>query len=251
VSLAFLLLGLGITAQKSDYLIFIMTGVFVVSTILLWGISKPLQILGYLPDKWIAKWIKGEQVFRSRQKRVLEIIDTPRLYLLALKREQLYLYLHNPSALEEDLEIRLSRDILTEPVIRALEKKIEKMSTVNVREHPWYTYWLVVPKDKPFGVGLAGFKGVPNEYNSTEIGYGIDPAYQNQGYMTEAVKALVDWAFQYPFCYCQSITATEVKNPASRHLLEKLGGNLLFESEDSTSWDFVNDRPYYSPRHKS
>lgn len=84
--------------------------------------------------------------------------------------------------------------------------------------------------------GLAGFKGVPNEHGSTEIGYGIDPAYQNKGYMTEAVKALVDWALQYPFC--NTVTATTVKNPASRRLLEKLGAYLVAEDETASSWEF-------------
>ncbi len=69
------------------------------------------------------------------------------------------------------------------------------------------------------------------------MGYGIDPAYQNQGYMTEAVKALVDWAFQYPFC--KTVTATEVKNPASRRLLEKLGARFVAEDGTSTSWEFT------------
>jgi ribosomal-protein-alanine N-acetyltransferase len=124
-------------------------------------------------------------------------------------------------------------------------------SFVKVMEHCWYTYWLVVLKDKPFGIGLAGFKGVPNIYNSTEIGYDIDPTYQNQGYMTEAINALVDWAFKYPYCYCQAVTATEVRNPASRRLLEKLGTKLIFEEETSTSWEFINKRKNYSPRKKN
>jgi ribosomal-protein-alanine N-acetyltransferase len=250
-SLSFLLLGLWIIAPKSDYLLFMIPGIFVVFVTLVWGISKPMQILGHLPDKWLAKMIMGEDVFPGDKNRVLETIETPRLRLLALKQRQLYLLLHNPTGLEEMLEVRLSRDILTEPVIRALEMKIEKMSTIHVQEHVWFTYWLVVVSEENVGVGLAGFKGVPAAGGLTEIGYGIVPAYQNQGYMTEAVKALVDWAFNYPYCYCQAIIATEVHNPASRRLLEKLGANLIFESEDYTSWEFVNKRKNYSPRQKN
>jgi RimJ/RimL family protein N-acetyltransferase len=53
--------------------------------------------------------------------------------------------------------------------------------------------------------------------------------------MSEAVKALVDWAFQHPFC--KTVTVTEVKNPASRRLLEKLCAQLVAENETSTSWE--------------
>ena len=249
-SLAYLLLGLGATAQKSDYLPFVITSIFVIFAALVWGISKPFQILGYLPDKWISKWIMGEDVLPGDKKHVLEVIETPRLRLLALKQQQLYLLLHNPAGLEEMLGVHLSRDILTDSAIRAMNMKIEKMSAVHVREHIWYTYWLVVVSEENVGVGLAGFKGVPAAGGVTEIGYGIASSYQNQGYMSEAVKALVDWAFNYAYCYCQAITATEVNNPASRRLLEKLGANLIFEDEDSTSWEFVNKRKYYSPHSK-
>ena len=246
LSLAFLLLGMGITSPKPNSLLPMIVGMFVAFAILIWGISRPLQIIGYLPEKWITKWLLGEDVFPHERKRALEIIETPRLRLMALKREHLYLYRYNPAALEEKLGIRLSRDIMTEAVIRALEMKIEKMAAVNVKEHVWFTYWLIVTKDDLFGVGMVGFKGTPNVYNATEIGYGIDPAYQNRGYMTEAVKALVDWAFNYPYCYCQVVTATDVTNLASRRLLEKLGAKLVLENEQSTSWEFVNERKNYS-----
>ena len=103
--------------------------------------------------------------------------------------------------------------------------------------HPWQTYWLVEVTADSFGAGLAGFKGYPDKSGSSEIGYGIDPAYQNQGYMSEAVQALVTWALQHP--YCKRVTATTVENPASRRLLEKLGARLLSEEPCSTSWEFT------------
>jgi len=193
----------------------------------------------------------GKDVFPSDKKHVLEVIETPRLRLLALKQRQLHLLLHNPAKLEEIFEIRLSREILTETVIRALNMKIEKMAAARLREHIWFTYWLVVVSRENVGVGLAGFKGVPAADGVTEIGYGIVPSHQNQGYMSEAVRALVDWAFNDPYCYCQTITATEVKNPASRRLLKKLGANLVFENETATSWEFVNKRKYYALSDKS
>jgi ribosomal-protein-alanine N-acetyltransferase len=82
---------------------------------------------------------------------------------------------------------------------------------------------------------MLGFKGYPNTEGSTEIGYGIDTAYQNKGYMSEAVQALIDWAFTHPFC--RVITATDVKNPASKRLLEKLGAQLAGRTATSTSWE--------------
>jgi ribosomal-protein-alanine N-acetyltransferase len=94
---------------------------------------------------------------------------------------------------------------------------------------------LIVIRDENVGAGMLGFKGFPDENGSTEIGYGIDEAYQGKGYMLEAVQALIDWAFTHPFC--KVITASEVENPASRRLLEKLGAQMVGETSHSTSWE--------------
>ena len=115
--------------------------------------------------------------------------------------------------------------------------KLKKMAAMDEKQHLWQTYWLMVISADNFGAGLAGFKGVPNESGSTEIGYGIDPSYQNKGYTSEAVRVLVDWALQHPFC--KTVTATTVENPASRRLLEKLGAHLVTEDDKSTSWEFT------------
>jgi len=176
-------------------------------------------------------------------------LRTQRLLLVPLTLAQLQLCIADLPALETELGLSISRDVLTDIVWGVIRKKIEKLTGIAESHHLWQTYWLIILNENNFGVGLAGFKGYPDESGSSEIGYGIDPAYQNKGYMTEAVKALVDWALQHPFC--NTVTATTAKNPASRRLLEKLGARLTFEDETSTNWEFVNDRPYYSPCHRS
>ena len=162
---------------------------------------------------------------------------TPRLLLVPLTLSQLQLCLTDLSTLEVELGLSISRDVITERVQRAIRMKIGKMTELDEAHLPWQTYWLIVVSEENVGAGLAGFKGVPDADGVTEIGYGITPSYQNRGYMTEAVKALVAWAFQHPFC--KAITATEVKNPASRRLLEKLGARLVAEDDTSTSWKFT------------
>ena len=113
--------------------------------------------------------------------------------------------------------------------------KVEKMRVTDKSQHAWITYWLVIIKEENVGAGMLGFKGYPNAKGSTEIGYGIDPAYQNKGYMSEAVQALTEWAFSHPFC--SVVTATEVNSPASKRLLEKLGALQTEYNENFTSWE--------------
>jgi len=162
-------------------------------------------------------------------------IFTPRLQLIPLNRNQLELVAQNVEAFETSLNIIMMRSWMTERVHRAIHMKLDKMQKADATQHDWLTYWLIVIKDEHIGAGMLGFKGFPDEKGSTEIGYGIDLAYQGKGYMSEAVQALIDWAFTHPFC--SVITATEVENPASARLLEKLGAQLVSSSGHSTSWE--------------
>lgn len=168
---------------------------------------------------------------------MLASLRTQRLLLAPLALPQLQLCLTDLPALEAELGLSISHNVLTDRARGAIRTKIAKMTGTDETKHPWQTYWLTIIKEDNFGAGLAGFKGYPDESGSSEIGYGIDPAYQNKGYMSEAVQALVDWALGHPFC--KQVTATTVENPASRRLLEKLGARLVTEDETYTSWEFT------------
>ena len=160
--------------------------------------------------------------------------STPRLRLIELSRSQLELCLADFPAFENELGFRVANDFMTDRVHRAIRMKVKKMRNVDESQHAWITYWLLVIKDENIGAGMLGFKGYPNPEGSTEIGYGISPAYQNKGYMSEAVRALIDWAFTHPFC--NTITATGVENLASKRLLEKLGAIQAEGNDRFTSW---------------
>jgi ribosomal-protein-alanine N-acetyltransferase len=54
------------------------------------------------------------------------------------------------------------------------------------------------------------------------IGYGAAPAYWGKGYVPEATRAIIDWAFQQPSIY-RVYATTDVENIASRRVLEKVG----------------------------
>lgn len=164
-------------------------------------------------------------------------LRTRRLLLVPLTLSRLQLCLTDLPALESELGLSISREVITKRVQRAFQMKIEKMVKLEEAHHSWQTYWLIIISTENVGAGLAGFKGVPDASGSTEIGYGIALSYQNLGYMSEAIKTLVEWAFGQPSC--NKVTASEVGNPASRRLLEKLGAHLVAEDEASSSWEFT------------
>ena len=69
-------------------------------------------------------------------------------------------------------------------------------------------------------IGDLGFKG-PARESTVEIGYGLLPAYEEKGYMTEAVQALIQWAFNSGVVFVEA--ETDPDNKASQRILEKCG----------------------------
>ena len=162
-------------------------------------------------------------------------IITSRLELIPLRADQLIKYLDQEDAFNKEVGLT-SRVILTDILKRAINLKLTNLVQTKTEEHPWLTYWLIKVPPDGFGAGLIGFKGVPDLKGEVEIGYGIDPDFQNKGFMTEAVLGLIGWAFEDP--RCKQIVAPNTKrtNLASNRVLEKAGMQIYAESADSLSW---------------
>ena len=90
----------------------------------------------------------------------------------------------------------------------------------HMDEWEWYAMWNIELINGT-RVGDLNFKGL-DENGVTEIGYVILGEYQNQGYATEAVKAVTEWALQK-----NNVTAieaeTDVNNIISQKVLAKCG----------------------------
>lgn len=165
-------------------------------------------------------------------------LQTLRLTLVPLSAAQLRLALQDVNLLAKDIVLPLVPELVTPPVRRAITMKLAKISNALPVDLPWYTYWLIIVEQDGVrtGAGMVGFKGVPDDAGSVEIGYGIDSAFRGKGYMTEAVQAMIDWAFQRDSC--QMITACGVlkTNPASSHVLLNAGMVLSGENEESFNY---------------
>lgn len=89
------------------------------------------------------------------------------------------------------------------------------------------------PQGAPFGnyeirrredghaIGGIGFHGLPDESGSVTIGFGLSPAVRGQGYASEALRALLQFARE------QGVTRvkgdTDHDNAASQHVLTAAG----------------------------
>lgn len=165
----------------------------------------------------------------------MPVIQTERLQLMALSMEQLRRLLERPEVLELDLGLLVSRSMLTVQTCGAIRKKLAKMEPVDPVRHPWFTYWLIV-ESAGGGIGLVGFKGDPQVDGEVEIGYVMALEARGRGYMTEAARALIEWAFQSVACRAVIAPNTLRTNPASNRVLQKLGMRVYHQTAEALFW---------------
>jgi RimJ/RimL family protein N-acetyltransferase len=79
-------------------------------------------------------------------------------------------------------------------------------------------------------VGDIGFHGPPNPGGSVTVGYGLAPGARGQGYATEALRAVVEWALSQPEVVAVEADTTHANLPSQR-VMERAGMRLYDKSE--------------------
>jgi RimJ/RimL family protein N-acetyltransferase len=96
----------------------------------------------------------------------------------------------------------------------------KKLCEVRARAH---NFWAATLKDNKKLIGHVSFIQMePMHFLTWEIGYIFNPAFQKKGYATEAVRALIAYAFTKLGAH-RIIGNCDQKNTASWRVLEKCG----------------------------
>ena len=121
----------------------------------------------------------------------------------------------------------MEADTLEEKV-RAMEPGEERQAYTEMldgcRKEPqnwlWYTPWVIALKKEGTVIGDLCFKGAPVK-GTVEWGYELEEPHRGKGYMTEAARVMLDWAFSQRDVYAvEAETLTD--NAASQRVLSKL-----------------------------
>lgn len=155
---------------------------------------------------------------------------------MTLKTKRLYMVPQTAEMLEE---------LISKQTDEHLKAAYTEMLN-GVKSHPgkekWYTNWIICLNGSGLIIGGVCFKGEPNDNHEVEIGYGINQEYQNQGFATEALRAMTNWAFSQPSCYYVQ-ALTETGSESSKKVLEnnkfkfirECNEGLLYELEKPAS----------------
>ena len=104
----------------------------------------------------------------------------------------------------------------------------------RLRAHPseeaWWN-WLIVDRASGEAAGSVAFGGPVNRDGAVLVGYAMYAEYEGRGYATEAVRALVAWAFGQPGVREVRALAPVWNTPALR-VAENVGMRPVASEED-------------------
>lgn len=91
-------------------------------------------------------------------------------------------------------EMRQMIDAEKDEILKQAYSEMLQGCIADSKNRIWYSMWVMELKEKPgIIVGDFCFKG-PSKNGMVEIGYGLRDGFCGNGYMTEAVKAISEWA---------------------------------------------------------
>lgn len=160
------------------------------------------------------------------------MIETERLEQIPLSPRQLRLWVEDMAALEKELSAVYRAEPLEGLFLEIVSTQM-KITEKDPEYYQWHSFWFLIRKSDRMIVGATDFKDRPSDTGEVEIGYGLGKDFEHNGYMTEAVKALCDWAFGQSGV-TSIIAETDLDGFASHGVLTRCG--FVKDSQGETLW---------------
>ncbi len=112
-------------------------------------------------------------------------------------------------------------------------RKLEDEIAADTDNFLFFTEFLIVLRENSRIIGSVDFKYVPKD-GQTEVGYGLNPDYTGHGYMTEALRAFLD--FGKSLGVKTALAETLPENVRSQNVLKRCGFRFL-RSDINLWWE--------------
>lgn len=143
-------------------------------------------------------------------------LETERLLLRPIGREDLAF------AVRHFTDPAVHRFMLDDEPITTAERAAEIVRFYVDTPGATYNRWVLARKADGEPLGTCGYHRWSRQHRKAEIGYDLSPAWQGQGYMREAVGAVLRHGFEALGLHrVEALVA--VANERSAHLLRSLG----------------------------
>lgn len=163
------------------------------------------------------------------------MIETERLIIRPLTKDQLVKYIQVDNSLEKELNLNPSSRNISSELKEALEQTIVPNVADAGKNQLYSTLWTIISKAENKMVGDLCFVGEPNSKAEIEIGYGTYEEFQNKGFMTEAVRGMIEWARKQQGVQSM-IASTEKNNVPSYSVLLKNNFIKTGETDEMYNW---------------
>ena len=155
-------------------------------------------------------------------------IETDRLIMFPFTKENLALFNNDIEAFEKELGV-VYRGEEPEHLLPAYLKKLEEKIAADPDNYLYFTEFLIVLKENRHVIGSIDYKYIPQD-GVTEVGYGLNPAYEGCGYMTEALGAFLDLGESLGIRAVRADTSPD--NIKSQNVLKRCGFSFLYENKN-------------------
>ncbi|WP_333861127.1 GNAT family N-acetyltransferase [Clostridium sp.] len=166
-------------------------------------------------------------------------LNTKRLTIIPLNIEQFRVLLDGVGKLEKLLRLDNSNEKLDSHAKKAMEELFKECKK-HKEKYLWYTNWQIILNNRNLSIGSACFMGYCGSDGTVEIGYGINEKYRCNGYMTEVVNSMCQWALKDKKVL-RIIAGTDKDNTASQKVLKKCGFIIYDEDHEKYLWQ-LNDK---------
>jgi len=159
-----------------------------------------------------------------------DYLETERLVLFPYTWENLALFNADLPAFEARFGVKYRGEEL-DHLLRAFLLRLEDELAADPEHYLFFTEFLIVLKETDRIIGSIDYKYVPRD-GLTEVGYGMNRAYEGHGYMTEALRAFLRFGKTLGIRTVRADTQRD--NLRSRNVLRRCGFHFLREEE--TLW---------------
>lgn len=149
----------------------------------------------------------------------LPIIETERLLLRKITlndASDMFEYASNPEVSEYTMWSTHTSIEDTKYFLKSLTKMYKRKELVD---------WGIVHKAEKKFIGTCGYVEWSMTHSRAEIGYALSARYWREGYMSEAVNAIIEFGFR-EMLLNRIVGRCEVNNVASARVMEKVGMQL-------------------------
>ena len=159
-----------------------------------------------------------------------DTIETERLLLFPYTQENLAMFNSDLPTFEELYGVKYRGEKLDD-LLTGFLKQLEREIADDPEHYLFFTEFLIVLRESDTIIGSIDYKYVPRD-GVTEVGYGLNPRFEGRGYMTEALRAFLDFGRRLGIRTVRADTLKE--NLRSQRVLQKCGFRFL--REDGNLW---------------